>query len=106
MKKDNIVQLPLPEETQSTHDLLTETLRSGAQQLLALAVEAEVAAFIEKHQESLENCQPRLVKNGYLPEREITTGIGPIKAKVGRVRDRKDAGVSGEKLKFESQYCA
>ena len=35
--------------------------------------------------------------NGYLPEREVLTGIGPVPVKVPRVRDRADVGA-----KFES----
>ncbi|MDY6972470.1 MAG: transposase [Thermodesulfobacteriota bacterium] len=30
----------------------------------------------------------RVVRNGYLPEREIQTGIGPVEVKVPRARDR------------------
>ena len=99
MKKDNIVPLDFPENSSLTHDLLTQTLREGAQKLLSLAVEAEVIEFLNTHQQTLDNGQARLVRNGYLPEREITTGIGPIKAKVARVRDR---GEGEDKLKFES----
>lgn len=100
MKKDNIVPLGLPENLSTAHDLLTETVRAGAQQLLAMAVEAEVNEFLVQHQECLENGQPRLVRNGYLPEREITTGIGPVNTKMARVRDRDETGK--EKLVFES----
>lgn len=100
MKKDNIVPLRPLEKLSSTHDVLTETVRAGAQQLLAMAIEAEVNEFLLLHQESLENGQPRLVRNGYLPERKITTGIGPVNTKMARVRDRDGSGK--EKLVFES----
>ncbi|KPU83560.1 transposase, partial [Marinosulfonomonas sp. PRT-SC04] len=52
-------------------------MRSGAQALLAQAIEAEVASFMACHaQEQLEDGRARLVRHGHLPEREIQTGIG------------------------------
>ena len=60
-------------------DPLTEVLRSGARSLLAQAVEAEVAAFLDFHaEERTEHGRRRLVRHGHLPEREIVTGIGPV----------------------------
>ena len=101
MNNDNVLEFKLPEDDQKFgHDMLTEVIRSGARQLLSLAVEAEVASFIESHQQSLSDGRARLVRNGYLPEREVTTGIGPVTAKVPRVRDRDCSGE--EKIKFES----
>lgn len=41
----------------------------------------------------------RIVRNGYLPEREIQTGIGPLAVQVPRVRDRDP---SGSKIDFSS----
>jgi putative transposase len=34
-----------------------------------------------------------LVRNGYLPERDVQTGIGAVRVKVPRVRDRSGAGI-------------
>ena len=34
-----------------------------------------------------------VVRNGYLPEREIQTGIGPVKVRVPKARDRSGSGV-------------
>ena len=39
----------------------------------------------------------QVVRNGYLPEREIQTGIGPVKIKVPKIRDK-----SGHGIKFNS----
>lgn len=83
MSKDNIVELRKPE---TISDLLTEVIRNGARQLLAAAVEEEVKAFLSQH--NTEEGKARFARNGYLPEREIQTGIGGIKVKVPRVRDR------------------
>jgi putative transposase len=70
-------------------DQLTSVLRSGAQALLAQAIEAEVASFMAGHeQEHLEDGRARLVRHGYLPAREIQTGIGAVEIKQPRVGDR------------------
>lgn len=86
MKKDNIIELKKPE---AIKDLLTEVLRNGAQQLLAVAVETEVEEFLAQYKEHRVNQNtPRFVRNGFLPEREIQTGIGSVAVQVPRVRDR------------------
>ena len=46
MKDDNIVALNTPAQ-----DVLSEILKTGAQQLLTQAIEAEVATLIAQHQE-------------------------------------------------------
>jgi putative transposase len=94
MSEDTIVAFETP-GTKS--DLLTEILRQGARQLLGAAVEAEVADFIERHQQPLSDGRKRLVRNGYLPERGIQTGIGEVKVSVPRVRDR-------DRIKNEIQF--
>ena len=49
-------------------DLLTDVLRNGAQQLLAHAVEAEVADFITRHAgDRLEDGRARVVRTGICP---------------------------------------
>jgi len=53
-------------------DPLTEVLRQDARTLLAQAVEAEVASFLESHADKLtEKGHRRLVRHGHLPERQI-----------------------------------
>ena len=82
-------------------DPLTEVLRSGARSLLAQAVEAEVAAFLDFHaEERTEHGRRRLVRHGHLPEREIMTGIGPVAVRAPRVRDR--VGTGETPIRFSS----
>ena len=82
-------------------DPLTEVLRSGARSLLAQAVEAEVAGFLDGHaEERTEDGRQRLVRHGHLPEREIMTGIGPVAVRAPRVRDR--TGLGAERIRFSS----
>ena len=82
-------------------DALTEVLRRGARDLLAQAVEAEVAALLDSHADKrTQDGRRRVVRHGYLPEREIMTGIGPVPVRCPRVRDR--VGRAGERLRFWS----
>lgn len=73
-----------------SRDVLSDILRQGARKLLADAVEAEVAEWIKEHAH-LRNEQGRrqVVRNGHLPERAITTGLGPVEVRQPRVHDRR-----------------
>ena len=97
MEEDNVVEYRNPGVPLPVADALTEVLRRGAKALLEQAVEAEVAAAIAQFAE-LKDAQGRrrVVRNGYLPERPIQTGIGAVLVKAPRVRDR------GGELKFNS----
>ena len=67
-------------------DPLTDVLRQGARDLLATAVQAEVATFIAGHAHHLDDeGRQRLVRHGFLPEREVMTGIGKVPVHVPRV---------------------
>lgn len=62
---------------QQARSVLEEILRKGAQQLLQAAIEAEVAEYIEHHQQEKDETGHRLVRrNGHLPEREFQSGLG------------------------------
>jgi putative transposase len=94
----NVFQLSQPG---TFTDPLTEVLRSGARALLAQAVEAEVAALLAGHADKLTNDgRQRLVRHGYLPERKIMTGIGPVSVRCPRVRDR--VGEGSDPIRFSS----
>ncbi len=71
-------------------DALTEVLRCGAAHLLATAVQAEAAAWIDAHAHVVDaDGRRRVVRNGFCPSREIVTGIGPVKVRQPRVHDRR-----------------
>ncbi|MDY6933904.1 MAG: hypothetical protein SVZ03_06735 [Spirochaetota bacterium] len=62
--------------------ILEEVLREGAQKMLQAAIEQEVANFIEEHKYRKDDNGHRLaVRNGYMPMRDIITGLGAIKIK-------------------------
>ncbi len=76
----------------SSRDVLTTILRVGAQRMLAQAIEAEVAEWIEDHAHLTDEAGHRqVVRNGHLPKRTITTGVGPVEVQQPRVLDRRNA---------------
>ena len=96
MNQHNAVAFPHPQA--SAADPLTEVLRQGAKRLLAQAIEAEVETLLACYADE-RDAQGRqaVVRNGYLPEREVQTGIGAIPVQVPRIRDR-----SGQGIRFHS----
>jgi len=92
MTRSTLRALSQPEE--QITDPLTELLRSGARELIAQAVEAELQVLLEQHAEHrLPDGRKAVVRNGYLPERTVQTGIGNVEIKVPKVRDRSGSGV-------------
>lgn len=90
MGENTRVSVGQPEVT----DPLTELLRQGSRELIFHAVEIEFGAFLAEYEALLDDEGRRqVVRNGYLPEREIQTGIGPVSVRVPRVRDRGDSGI-------------
>jgi putative transposase len=81
--------MPAPQ----SRDVMTEILRAGAQKMLAQMIQQEVDDWLAKH-EHLQDDQGRrqVVRNGFLPKREIVTGVGPIEVQQPRVRDRRSPG--------------
>jgi putative transposase len=100
MHKDNVIELKTPQRF--VDDPISEVLRTGARKLLAEALEVEIEDYISqyKHRKDNQN-RRRVVRNGYLPEREVQTGIGPVAVKAPRARDRQPDHESGP-LRFTS----
>jgi putative transposase len=66
-----------------------QLLQEGARKLLQAAIENEIIEYIQFHQDRRDEDGQRLVvRNGHLPEREIASGVGPIKVRQPRVRHR------------------
>jgi putative transposase len=84
-----------PETTVSNEvaDPITELLRSHARELIAVALEAEVQLVMNQ----LRRDGRDVVRNGYLPERDLTTAVGDVKVEVPRIRSR-----DGEPVNFAS----
>jgi transposase-like protein len=89
MSKNNVVALK--KEDPFIDDPITQILRQGARKLLEQALEIEVESFLNQYKELRDPSGfQRIVRNGYLPERQIQTGIGQVAVKAPRVRDRHD----------------
>jgi len=81
-------RLVLPAPT--SQDVLTDILREGAQRMLAQAIDAEVAEWIESRRDQLNEAGHRqVVRNGRLPKRTLLSGVGPIEVEQPRVLDRR-----------------
>ena len=78
----------------SIQDSLTELLRRGARGLIEKAVEAELPGLLDRY-ENVTDLWGRqaVVRNGYLPERDLLTGLGPGPVRIPKVRDRSGSGV-------------
>jgi hypothetical protein len=75
MRNDTVVRFRKKDEVL---DPLTELLREGAQQLITQAVSTELELFSAHHRERRDaEARRAVVRNGYLPAREVLTGIGP-----------------------------
>lgn len=91
MSEPSVVRFQKPE---AVEDPLTELLQTGAKQLIHKAVEAELAELLARYAQVTDaEGRAAVVRNGHLPEREIVTGIGPVKVKVPKVRSRTDEQV-------------
>lgn len=63
---------------------LDELVRHGAQQMLQSAIEKEVDDFLAQHAQRRDAAGRRqVVRNGYLPSREILTGTGRLAVRSG-----------------------
>jgi len=95
MNNDNVITLS---DREKVADPLTELLRSGARKLIEQAIESELSVLLDEHADRrTEAGHAGVVRNGYLPEREIQTGIGPVTIKVPKVRAK-----TGEPVSFQS----
>lgn len=100
MSQDNVIELKRPEFF--IDDPITDILRNGARRLLEQALEIEIDSFLSQYAELRDDSgRKRITRNGYLPERQIQTGIGQVPVKVPRVRDRKP-DYESEGIRFNS----
>jgi transposase-like protein len=70
-------------------DALTELLKTGAQALIASAVEAELADYMAQFSELRTDAgHVAVVRNGHHPARPFQTGIGPVSVRIPKVRSK------------------
>jgi transposase-like protein len=91
MNKDNAQDW---NNANAINDPLTDLLKTGARALIQQAVEAELQTFMSEYAKVTDlRGRQTVVRNGYLPEREIVTGVGTVAVKIPKVRDRSGGGV-------------
>lgn len=73
---------------------LEDLIRRGARDLIQKAIEVEVQELLDDYEnvKTLRG-QRSVVRNGYLPAREVLTSVGNIEVRVPKVRDRSGMGV-------------
>ncbi len=83
--------------------LLDELVRDGARAMLAAALQAEVAAYIDAHAGEVDEAGHRLVvRNGYHQAREVATAAGSVPVHAPRVNDKRLDEASGQRQRFAS----
>ena len=83
--------------------LLDEIVRDGARQMLAAALQAEVADYIARHAGEVDDNGHRLVvRNGYHTERDVMTAAGAVTVKAPRVNDKRIDPETGQRKRFSS----
>ncbi|UGQ55824.1 MULTISPECIES: IS256 family transposase [Rhodococcus] len=83
--------------------MLDEIVRDGARQMLAAALQAEVADYIARHAGEIDDNGHRLVvRNGYHAEHEVVTAAGAVAVKAPRVNDKRVDPDTGERRRFSS----
>jgi putative transposase len=87
----------------TSRDVLSDILRQGAQQMLAMAIENEVGEYIGQYQHVRDaNGRRLVVRNGHLPARVIQTGIGLVEVEQPRVNDKR-IDEDGQPRRFSSK---
>ena len=87
MSNSNVIDLKDP--VLLNGDPLTELLRQGAGKLIQAAIEDELQILLSSLTDrKIEGGRAAVVRNGYLPERELQTGIGPVTVSVPKIRSK------------------
>ena len=83
--------------------MLDEIVRDGARQMLAAALQAEVAAYVDAHRDQVDSDGHRLVvRNGFHAAREVTTAAGAVPVRQPRVNDKRVDPLTGDRRRFSS----
>ncbi len=83
--------------------MLDDLAREGARRMLAAALDAEVAAYIDAHTDQLdENGHRLVVRNGHHAQRQVATAAGAVTVRAPRVNDKR-TDENGERVRFSSK---
>ena len=91
------------EDAGASRSLLDEIVRDGARQMLAAALAAEVAAYVDQFSDQLDAHGRRLVvRNGHHHQRDVLTAAGAVSVRAPRVNDRRVDPDTHERQRFSS----
>lgn len=83
--------------------VIDEIVREGARAMLAAALQAEVAAYIDAHAGDVDADGRRLVvRNGSHQPREVLTSAGAVQVQAPRINDKRLDEVTGQRRRFSS----
>jgi putative transposase len=83
---------------------LDDLAREGARRMIASALEAEVADYVERFAEDRDEDGKRVVvRNGRARERKVTIGSGTVRVRAPRVNDKRIDEETGERQRFGSK---
>jgi putative transposase len=99
----DVRRLPVGEDDE-IQVTLDDLAREGARRMIATALEAEVADYVERFaDERGEDGKRLVVRNGRARERKITIGSGAVPVRAPRVNDRRVDEKAGERQRFSSR---
>jgi putative transposase len=91
------------EPDEASGSVVDEIVREAARQMLVVALQAEVSAYVDAHAEEVDENSLRLVvRNGHHNEREVITAAGPVPVRAPRVNDERTDPATGERKRFAS----
>src|SRR3954469_3229072 len=100
---ENVRRLPVGEDVDAALSL-DELAREGARRMIAAALEVEVADYVERFADQVDEDGRRLVvRNGRARERKLTVGSGTVPICAPRVNDKRVDPATSERQKFSSK---
>jgi transposase-like protein len=98
-----VIEIRSTKEAASIMPSLDELARQGARVMLAAALEAEVAGYVDAFADERDDDGKRLVvRNGYGRTRNVTLGSGTVEIRAPRIEDRR-VDDDGDRLRFTSR---
>src|SRR3954465_13977388 len=101
---EDVRRLPVGEDADEIVVTLDDLAREGARRMIATALEAEVADYVERFAaERGEDGKRLVVRNGRARERKITIGSGTVAVRAPRVNDKRVDEQTDERQRFSSK---
>ena len=98
-----VPDLPAALPADGPSSLIDQIVREGARQMLAAALQAEVAAYVGQCAGLRdENGRRLVVRNGAAEPRTVLTSAGAVEVSAPRVNDKRTDPATGERMRFSS----